>query len=288
MATDCNQPSQEGAGLYVDLENLHSGGQPLVQSLIENWPDKVPELIRLSLYVKADQVELWRLWAGSRFPDLELAVSGTQHFSMSATKNSADIAIATNAMADLVLGRISHVVVFSDDSDFISLYAAIRDEPGVPLREGKVPFLWVITGREGSVSSTVKQFFPTDQLHVVDTGSRGNGEPSLPAAPANAGASASQEASTLGTPAEMARAVVEGVEVGPFKSTECQGIIRERWPEHPMAATGGTSFGSEFKNNIWPVLEGWGVRINNPGKNPVKYEMTEEAKARLSLDTAAL
>ena len=38
-------------------------------------------------------------------------------------------------MADLVLRKISHVVVFSDDSDFISLYVAIRDETAVPAAE---------------------------------------------------------------------------------------------------------------------------------------------------------
>ena len=106
MAADDKQMAGAGVGLYVDLENLHASGQPLVQALIENWPDKVPPLSRLTLYVKADHAELWRLWASSRFDRVHFAVSGTQHFSMSATKNSADIAIATNAMADLVLQRV--------------------------------------------------------------------------------------------------------------------------------------------------------------------------------------
>ena len=86
---------------------------------------------------------------------------------MSASKNSADIAIAINAIADLVLKRVTHVVVFSDDSDFISLYAAIRDEPEIPFCAGSTPFLWVVTDREGSLSAMVKQFFPPDHLHVV-------------------------------------------------------------------------------------------------------------------------
>ena len=76
----------------------------------------------------------------------------------------------------------------------------------------------------------------------------------------------------------MARAVVEEIEVGQFKSTDCQRIIKERWPRHPLASAGGASFGAEFKNNIWPVLEGWGVEISNPGKNPIKYEMVDKAK----------
>ena len=86
---------------------------------------------------------------------------------------------------------------------------------------------------------------------------------------------------------DMARTVVLGIEVGPFKSTECQGIIKENWPDHSMASAGGATFGAEFKNNIWPVLRGWGVRISNPGQNPIKYEMTEEAKANANLKPAS-
>ncbi len=278
MPAEDIQPVPEGAGLYVDLENLHADAQVLVKRLIENWPDKAPALSRLALYVRADQVELWRLWVASRFPDLDLAVSGTQHFSMSATKNSADIAIATHAMADLALGRVSHVVVFSDDSDFISLYAAIRDEPEIPLRDGKVPFLWVITDRDGSVSGTVRQFFPPEQLHLVSAGGTEQAGPSRKAASATAGESPAAKSQTAGTPEEMARFVVERIEVGQFKSTECQKIIKERWPKHSLASAGGGAFGIEFKNNLWPVLKGLGVKIRNPGKKPIKYEMTEEAK----------
>ena len=136
------------SGLYVDVENLQSHGQAVIQSLVEHWPDKAPAPSRLTLYVRANQVELWRLWAASRFSDLEVVVKGTQHFSMTSTKNSADIAIATNAMADLIAGRVAHVALLSDDSDFISLYGAVRDEPEIPLSDGKVPFLWIVTDRE--------------------------------------------------------------------------------------------------------------------------------------------
>ncbi len=112
-----NGNRQEGigrSGLYVDIENLQSEGQSMVQRLIENWPDKVPTATRLTLYVRADQTELWRLWATSQFANMEVVVHGTQHISMSATKNSADIAIATSAMADLPLKRVSQVVVAED------------------------------------------------------------------------------------------------------------------------------------------------------------------------------
>ncbi len=279
MPEDCQDRETPGSGLYVDVENLHTEGQSMVSNLIENWPDRAPPPSRLSLYVRADQVELWRLWAESRFAGLEVAVRGTQHFSLSPTKNSADMAIATNAMADLVLQRVGHVVVLSDDSDFISLYSAIRDEPGIPRFQGEVPFLWVVTDREGSLSATVRQFFPPDRLHLVSGKGKNPGKPGPvePSPEPDAGPGPARSSGGVWT--EMARAVAEGIEVGQFKSTDCQGIIRERWTGHPLASVGGPSFGMEFKNNIWPVLQGWGARIGNPGQKPIRYEMTEEAKA---------
>lgn len=278
MPEDCQDRETPGSGLYVDVENLHTEGQSMVSNLIENWPDRAPPPSRLSLYVRADQVELWRLWAESRFAGLEVAVRGTQHFSLSPTKNSADMAIATNAMADLVLQRVGHVVVLSDDSDFISLYSAIRDEPGIPSFQGEVPFLWVVTDREGSLSATVRQFFPPDRLHLVSGKGKNPGKagPAEPSPEPAAGPGPARSSGDVWT--GMARAVVAEIEVGQFKSTDCQRIIKERWPEHPLVSAGGSAFGIEFKNNIWPVLEGWGVKISNPEKKPIRYEMTRKAK----------
>ena len=34
--------SSKGSGLYVDVENLSSVGQTVIQNLVENWPDKAP------------------------------------------------------------------------------------------------------------------------------------------------------------------------------------------------------------------------------------------------------
>ena len=117
-----------GSGVYVDVENLQGEAQELMSGLMFNWPDSAPPPSRLTLYVRADQTELWYLWALDQFENVEVVVKGIQHFSRDSSKNSADIAIATNAITDFVRGRISYVVVFSDDSDFISLYSAIRDE----------------------------------------------------------------------------------------------------------------------------------------------------------------
>ena len=281
------QPSS-GAGLYIDVENLHTDGQHLVQGLLENWPASAPSPSRLTLYVRADQVELWRLWATSRFTELDVVVYGTQHFSLSSSKNSADIAIATNAMADLTLKRVNYVVVFSDDSDFISLYIAIRDDPDIPRVDGRAPFLWVVTDREGPLSAMVKRFFPPDVLHVATA--RRNHDPH-PVAPGPAPAPALVRPREVPPPrpdvsrgilwADMAQAVLRDVPVGPFKSIDCQPVIKEHWPAHPLGQAGAAAFGTDFKNNIWPILESLGVKIGNPGKKPVRYEMTNEAKATL-------
>ena len=206
-----------------------------------------------------------------------MKVNGTQHFSLSSSKNSADIAIATTAMADLVLQRVTHVVVFSDDSDFISLYAAIRDDPGIPFSDDKVPFLWVVTDREDTLSATVKQFFPSNKLHIVEAGrNQKENVMSLESSQHDPAQSLPAPSQDLWT--DMAEAVLSDIPVGSFKSTDCQPVVRNRWPNHPLARAGGAEFGTQFKNNIWPILEGRGVTIDNPDRKPIRYEMTEQAK----------
>ncbi len=346
------------SGLYIDVENLHPDGQAVIDALIDGWPPNWPTPSRLNLYTRADQAELWRVWAEHRFGNLQVAAHGTQHFSWSATKNSADIAIAINAISDLVLGRVDNVVVLSDDSDFISLYVAIRDEPGIPRVDNRPPFLWAVTDRKGPLSTTVEQFFPPTHLHIV-SGERGRlsrpaaapvetprppqmqsrpGAPSAlapveaprppqmqpssvappvvspvgppvisrvappmvsPVEPPVISPVAPPVASTV-TPAEppkpdespaptpgetwraMARAVVEELPLGAFKSAEGQAVIRKHWPTHQMAKASGGSFGTHFKDRIWPVLEGLGVKIPNSGKKPIQYEMTPEAKEAIA------
>ena len=277
-----------GSGLYIDAENLLAEGQDLVEALISNWPHGIPALSRLTLYVRADWMEMWNLWATSRFPTLHVSVRGIQHFSFGSSKNSADIAIATAAVADLLLGRISHVVVMSDDRAFISLYLPIRDELGESQDTiGKVPFLWVITGRQHSVSETVKQFFPPDLLHVLSVDAK------FPDIPPN---SATIPRTTSPTPTkdldniwtQMAMFVVETLPVGAFKSTDCQAIIKQQWPQHPMVSATGPAFGTEFQKQIWPILREWGVTIPNPGKKPIRYDMTDNAKKALTKLTSAI
>ena len=270
------------SGLYADTENLQNHGQNLIGALIRNWPQSAPPLALLTLYVRADNAELWRAWATGEFEGLQVIVRGIQRFTTNTSKNSADIAIASNAMADWLLGRISHVAVISDDSDFISLYAAMRQELArAGDADGEVPFLWIVTDRKATVSDMAQRFFPKDKLHVVSTDAPDDALIPAPAAPMPGPAGETESPPTpTGHATDMARAIAASIPVGTFKSADCAGIIQSGWPSHPLARAGGSAFGTEFKNTIWPILRLWGVRIPNQNAKPLRYEMTANAKAR--------
>lgn len=293
----------KGSGVYIDVENLQEDAQILISSLMFNWPNAAPPPSRIILYVRADQVELWRLWAVDQFGGVHVLVKGIQHFSRDLSKNSADIAIATNAIADYVRGRISNIVVFSDDSDFISLYGAIRDE--VDSSRETTPFLWAVTDRHKSLSANVRQFFPRNLLHVVSADFRASKPPlrsratpsRRPARPTAARLAPTAPTSSAPTPpplapaplaaqgnswADMARTIVRERPLGAFKSTDCHDIIRRRWPGHRLARVGGAAFGTEFKKNIWPELEKLSVKIPNLNRKPVTYEITRESKSMVN------
>ena len=275
-----------GTALYVDTENLQGSAQPLIENIIERWPEGTPPPRRLNLYVQADRVSLWDIWATGRFPQLAVTVRGIQHFSRRQSKNSADIAIAIDAIADYVTDVAQFVAVMSDDSDFIPLYAKLKD-----LKESQVPFLWLVTDRAKTRSSTIKDYFPNEHVHVVSVRS-------LPAANSNreAPSSASSNASRRvrvaeasgpqpsnggsGRPQsnllEIVDLIIRRLPVGSFKSTDCQPVIRSRWPHDPMASMSSARFGTEFANKIWPVLEERGVKMVST--KPRKYGLTQEVK----------
>ena len=156
-----------GTGLYIDIENVESIGRELISSLMQEWPDKAQSPRRLALYVRADSADLWDAWATHAFPNVLVTVRGVQHYAKTGSKNSCDIAIAVEAIADLLLGRISHVAVLSDDTDFMSLYSAIRRERDGNDPTGFIPFLWLVTDRNSTRSATVLEFFPDSLIHVV-------------------------------------------------------------------------------------------------------------------------
>ena len=254
-----SQPA--GTALYVDTENLQSSAQSLVETIIGQWPDGIPPLSRLNLYVQADRVALWDAWTSSHFPRLTVTVRGIQHFTSARSKNSADIAIAIDAVADFVMGTTQFVAVMSDDSDFMPLYAKLKDLGGIA-----VPFLWVMTDRTKTKASTIEDFFPNDHIHVVH----------VPATSIRASAAGDEDESDSKLWPGMAEIIIQEIPVGPFKSVECQPIIESGWPTHPLVNMPGQQFGVEFANKLWPILEGRGVKLLRT--KPRKYEMTSEAK----------
>lgn len=273
-----------GSGVYVDVENLEGShqqtkeAQEFIKYLLANWPKETPKPSRLTLYVRADQSKLWNIWAGSEFPEVAtVSAEGVQHFSKNQSKNSADIAMAIDAITDIALGRVSCVVMVSDDSDFIPLYSKLRDEQHLlGYAHGDTPFLWVLTDRQGTKSDTIKEFFPDSYIRTLP----------FPKAEVNTSAetTGTQERARDSYEA-MAIAVIEGIVVGPFRSADCWEIIRSGWSSHPIvtasesATAPESAFGERFLNSIFPILRRRGVE--NHQVRPRRYYMTELAKASL-------
>ncbi len=158
-------------GIYADIQNLQDISREILVVLIRRWPEDVPPPGKLNLYVRADHADLWRVWASHEFSDMEVVVKGVQHYTLSATKNAADMAIAVDAISDFNHSRVNHVAVVSDDSDFISLYAKLAEEVNgfeSTYSNGNIPFLWVFTDRMGTRSALLQEFFPHKYIHIVD------------------------------------------------------------------------------------------------------------------------
>ena len=268
--------ASQSSGLYIDVDNLQSDAQELIGSLVGDWPDRVPQLSKIVLYVRADLVALWEMWSLTLAPNMEVEVKGVQHFSLQGSKNSADIAIAVDAVIDLVRGRISHVAVFSDDSDFMALFAKVKAETKQTQEaSNRVPFLWILTDRPGTKTPNIRQFFPPEYLHVVRMPSQPQRpRPSKALTPP---AVSSAKSAKAASPDELiAEAILKEVPVGTFKSADCHKIVKQRFPQAPAAKQTGAAFGVYIANNIWPLLEARGVA--STGTKPRKYEMTQAAK----------
>ena len=150
-----------GSALYVDAENIGNNQftRNVVSQSISQWPPKYPPVSSLSLYVPADKVTLWQIWAESAYPELHVRVRGVQHFSREKSKNSADIAISADAIHDLASGRAFNIAVVSNDSDFCALFLKIREiAPDYGMKS--TPFLWITTQNGSAISQEISEFIP--------------------------------------------------------------------------------------------------------------------------------
>lgn len=373
-----------GSGLYIDIENLQEDAKSLITALLDQWPDSFPRPSLVTLYVPGDQVELWRMWAITQFRKSEVRVRGVQRFSGHLSKNSADIAIASDVIADFVRRRVKSVAVFSDDSDFMSLYVKIREE--APEEEkANPPFLWVLTDRRGTKSLNIRRYFPNEHNFVVKTGpssytsrpsSRGPSQGgrtyssrtssrsssqdntkysgrdtsrSSPQKPRpytsrganrgpgrsfqtnrndddNSSAKTSPDIRNTGytkpvdpidnskdipkvektlepskdfsgkeqvtrnakpnvDPAKdraIATEIVDKMPLGLFKSTDCRDVVKNIYPDHPLANGTSGAVGQRFVKYILPILLEMGVTEPNPNRRPRRFEITEDAKQALN------
>ncbi len=277
------------SGLYVDLENLqgHDFAQRFLVSLTQNWPSDIPPLGIVRLYARADTQVLWEMWSDSQFADVGVAVKGVQHFSKNASKNSADIALALDAVCDLMTDSVQHIVVVSDDSDFAALFGKVRElRLGSRAYSAKTPFLWIMTNREHMRSKVVEAFSPNVYVRKMDVEI---GEP-----PAADGGGDTQfnatelvqsvlrySANGIPTSDEIARAIIQDIDIGSFKSTDCQPIISGRWPGCEWEYMDGPQFGQRFITDILPTLKRYGVSDPYPNTKPRRYVMTRNAKIEM-------
>jgi hypothetical protein len=304
-------------GLYVDIENLQEDAKSLVGALLDSWPRSFPRPGLVTLYVPADQAELWRMWGITRFKEATIRVRGIQRFAGHLSKNSADLAIATDAVSDFVRDRVGHVAVFSDDSDFMSLYVKIREESGEG-KTGETPFLWVLTDRRGTKSLNIRRYFPSEHIFVVKSvgyqgggqqggSNQGGGQQGGPSPSQRSGGYGSSQRSNSGSsapplrsrseprprrpvapPADpvadraIAEAIVTKMPLGYFKSTDCQSLVRDMYPNHPLAHASSGVVGQRFVKNILPLLLDLGVTEPNPNRRPRRFQITEEAKQKVN------
>ncbi len=297
-------PARAGSAVYVDTENLRDNdrAQDVIAQVVAGWPGGCPPVASLSLYVRADKVALWRIWAEATYPTLRVRVRGVQHFSNSKAKNSADLAITADAVADLVTGDAATVAVISNDSDFGALFVKVRELADVA-GGAPAPFLWITAPDAGGLSPEMERFVPAQYrwdlsdddtapapAAVIPTTSKPAIE-ALPDAihPARLAALATPAAPTTTaaptTPAvrdanpggdAIAEELIRRLPIGKFKVADAQSVIRARWPKMSIARD-TAQLGQHLLKEVWPMLEKRGVTM--PRKSsPRTYEITQAAK----------
>ena len=297
------EPASSGAALYVDTENLREAdhAQEAIAQAVTDWPGPLP-LGSLSLYVRADKVAVWEMWAEQAYPDLRVRVRGVQHFSNHKAKNSADLAITADAVADLITGQAAAVAVVSNDSDFGALFVKVRELARAAGLE-QTPFLWITSPDAGALSPEMERFIPA--------GLRWDLSDTIPAAAPSASPEhhtpgpeprtrtpeshtrhfglspepqkTSRQAASLAVSLDfaipnetIAEELIRQLPVGKFKVTDALDVFQARWRQHPAAA-GPAQFGTFLLKEVWPVLQKRGVLMTRKS-SPRTYEITQGAK----------
>lgn len=272
------EPDASGSGctLYVDVENLGGSAraQKVIVQVVVDWATKCPNNdfpapSGLALYVKADKVELWKTWANAQFESVQRQdFRGVQHFTKEASKNSADIAMVADVVADFATGRATHIAVLSNDSDFGALFVKIR-EMARQANSPTVPFLWITASGSG-LSPEVKQFVsPPFRWNVP--------------APTQPSTTKAASPSTPNNDEAMVAHLIDRLPVGVFKAAGAQEVIKQRWPRHPAGSSSGNC--GKWLREVWPLLEKRGVKAGRT-TSPRTYEITSDTKGKQPMATA--
>ena len=215
---------------------------------------------------------------------------GVQHFTNNKAKNSADLAITADAVADLVTGQANAVAVVSNDSDFGALFVKVK-ELARSVGVGQTPFLWITSPEAGGLSPELERFIPDglrwdlSESHLPPAAvtreitqlvppqlPERERPAALPPAPQSALSDSQNEA--------IADELIRRLPVGKFKVTDAHEVFQQLWPEH-LAASGPAQFGTFLLKEVWPILQKHGVLMTRKS-SPRTYEITQAAKDRLT------
>ena len=256
-------PPPRKTGLYVDIENLQSAehARATIEAVLRDWPEALPPVGRLCLYVPADKTGLWGAWAPARFPGVEVHVRGIQRFARE-SKNSADMAIVADAVADFTTGIANHIAVVSNDSDFGALFVKIQELVSGARNQDQPPFLWVNIAGGGGLSKEIRDFVPEQLRWVV----------SQPAPPKAKGGPKIAEDDSVGLPANsvIVRWLLDEIPPGRFRAEDVRKIIKRHCPHHPAAQTTGVC-GAFLARQLMPLLASKGVTVVR--QSPRIYEI---------------
>ena len=82
-------------------------------------------------------------------PRLDAAhTSRAERFTRQSSKNSADLAIARDALDDLLAKTVTQIAVVSNDSDFGALFVKVSEMTPSPAQP--TPFLWITVANQGN------------------------------------------------------------------------------------------------------------------------------------------
>ena len=257
-------PPPKKTGMYVDIENLRSAehARTTIEAVLRDWPETLPPVGHLSLYAPADKTGLWGAWASaSRFEGFKVRVRGIQRFARE-SKNSADMAIVADAVADFSTGVANHIAVVSNDSDFGALFVKLQELASGTGSSDQPPFLWInFTGGSG-LSKEIRDFVPKQLRWDVAPPTHPNAE----ATPKTAG----EDGAAIPANSVIVRWLLKEIPPGRFRAEDVRKIIKRHCPHHPAAQTTAVC-GTLLARELLPLLVAKGVKVVR--QSPRTYEI---------------